>query len=149
MIGKSRYTSHVSLKDFYKYYKDNMIRKNLKPKSYIEYSKLLRDFNKRVREKIIYNSEVFVMPFRLGTLYIRKFEVVRNEDNIKNWSVDYKKTKAEGKVVYFESTYGYRWYWKKKNCIVKGKRFFSFKPCRKSQRLIADAINNKKLDYYN
>jgi hypothetical protein len=148
-MAKATFTKHVSLKDFYAFYEKKCIDKNLKPRPYKEYAKLLRDFNNRVRDKVIYNSAIFAMPYRLGTLYIRKFEVSYTEENKKTWLIDFKKTKEQGITVYFGSPYGYKWQWYKKTCVVKGKRYYTFKPCRKASRMIADAINNKKLDYYN
>lgn len=143
------YTKNISLRDFYNYYKDNCKKKNIKYKTYSEYSKLLKEFNLRVRDKLIYEAETLTLPFRLGNLYIKKFEVSYEIDNQKNWRIDFKKSKELGHKVYFGSPYGYRWSWNKRNCIVKGKKFYTFKPCRTASRLIADAINNKKLDFYN
>ena len=81
-------------------------------------------------------------------LKVDKFENNYSEDNKKSWSIDFKRTKELGHVVYYGSKYGYKWKWDKKTCIVKGKRYYTFKACRTSSRLIADAIKNKQLDYY-
>lgn len=143
------YTKNVSLRDFYAYYKENCIAKNIKYHSYKTYSKILKDFNIRCRERLVYKSEVLKLPFRLGELYIKKFEVNYEEDNKKSWKIDFKKTKELGHTVYFGAPYGYKWEWNKRTCVVRGKRHYVFKPCRKSSRLIADAVNNKKLDFYN
>ncbi len=143
------YTKDISLRDFYKYYKENCIKKNISYKKYPEYSKLLKEMNLILRDKIVYKSETITLPFRLGNLYIKKFEVAYNPDNQKSWLIDFKKSKEEGRTIYYGSPYGYKWQWNKKNCIVKGKRYYSFKPCRTASRLIADAVNNKKLDFYN
>lgn len=141
------YTKNISLIDFYKDYKNNAIKKNIPYKSYSEYSKILKEFNLRLRHKIIYEGEKVKLPYRLGELYIKKFENNFDPENSKKWRIDFKKTKELGHKVYFGSDYGYRWQWVKQKCVVKGKRYYSFKPCRKASRLIADAINNKKLDY--
>ena len=143
------YTKDISLRDFYKYYSENCTKKGIKVKSYTEYSKLLKDFNLRVRDKLLYNSETFTLPFRLGSLYIKKFENSYDIDTKYKWKIDFKSTKEQGKTIYYGSPYGYRWIWDKKNCRVKGKKFYQFKPCRTASRLIADAIKNKKLDFYN
>lgn len=143
------YTKNVSLKDFYSFYKESCIAKNIKYQSYSTFSKVLKDFNTRCRDKIVYNSEVLKLPFRLGELYIKKFEVNYEEDNKKSWRIDFKKSKELGQRVYFGAPYGYRWTWNKSKCVVRGKRHYAFKPCRKASRLIADAVNNKKLDFYN
>lgn len=145
---KSTYTEHISLKDFYKQYVIICNKKKIKPKAYNEYSKLLRDFNLKVRDKIIYKAETFKMPYRLGSLYVKKFEVNYDLDNKKIWKIDFKKSKELGHIVYYGSPYGYKWQWIKTECIVPGKKYYNFKSCRKASRLIADAIKNKKIDYY-
>jgi NADPH:quinone reductase-like Zn-dependent oxidoreductase len=84
----------------------------------------------------------------LGTLGVYKFKVAYNPENTKNWKVDFKATKEAGHVVYYGSTYGYMWKWSKKHAKFKGKKWYNFKPCRTASRLIADAVNNKELDFY-
>lgn len=143
------YTKNISLRDFYTFYKENCIKKNLPYKDYKTYSKLLKEMNLIIRDKLVYEAQTLTLPFRLGNLYIKKFENNYDEENKKGWRIDFKKTKEEGRVVYFGAPYGYRYKWDKSRCIVKGKRHYVFKPCRKASRLIADAVNNKKLDFYN
>lgn len=143
------YTKNISLRDFYQFYKDNCIKKGLAFKFYPEYSKLLKDFNKRVRHKIIYEGGKVQLPYRLGELYVKKFDVYYDIENQKGWKVNFKASKEANMIIYYGSPYGYKWQWNKKKCIVKGKKYYNFKPCRAASRMIADAVNNKKLDFYN
>ncbi len=142
------YTKDISIKNFYEFYEENCKKKNKNCVDYKTYTAIIRDFNLMLRDRIVYNSEHITLPYRLGKLYIHKFENNYSEENKKNWSVDFKRTKELGHVVYHGAKYGYRWKWNKKTCVVKGKKYFNFKPCRTSSRLIADAIINKQLDYY-
>lgn len=142
------YTKEIGNRDFYNYYKEISIKKGRDFLDYKTYTKILREFNLMLRDKLVYNSEHVTLPYRLGKLYIHKFENNYSEDNKKNWSIDFKKTKELGMTVYYGAKYGYRWKWDKRICIVKGKKYFTFKACRTSSRLIADAIKNKHLDYY-
>lgn len=142
------YTKETGLKDFYNFYKENSIKKGKSYVDYKTYTTIIREFNLEFRNKIIYNSERIKLPYRLGELFVHKFENNYSEENKKNWSIDFKKTKELGKTIYHGAKYGYRWKWNKKTCIVRGKKYFTFKPCRTSSRLIADAIKNKNLDYY-
>jgi hypothetical protein len=142
------YTKEIGTKNFYNYYKEYSIKKNREYVDYKTYSTILKEFNLALRDKLVYNSEHVTLPYRLGKLYIHKFENNYSEENQKSWSIDFKKTKELGHIVYYGSKYGYRWKWDKKTCIVKGKRYYTFKACRTSSRLIADAIKNKQLDYY-
>lgn len=143
------YTKEIGLKDFYDFYEETSIKRK---KSYVDrrtYGIILKEFNLEIRNRIVYKSERITLPYKLGDLYIRKFENTYTEDNKKNWAIDFKKTKELGHVVYYGAKYGYRWRWEKRKCIVRGKSYFRFKPCRTSSRLIADAIKNKHLDFYN
>ena len=123
------YTKNISLRDFYQFYKDNCIKKGLAFKSYPEYSKLLKDFNKRVRHKIIYEGGKVQLPYRLGELYVKKFDVYYDIENQKGWKVNFKASKEANMIIYYGSPYGYKWQWNKKKCIVKGKKYYNFKPC--------------------
>lgn len=142
------YSDQLSLRDFYNYYKTNCIKKKIPYRSYTEYSKLLKDFNKRCRDKIIYNAETLVLPYRLGELYVRKFDVDYNIEKKHKWRVNFKASKEANMIIYYGSPFGYSWRWNKQKCLVKGKKYYNFKAARKASRMIADAVNNKKLDFY-
>ncbi len=142
------YTTEIGLKDFYKQYKETSIKRNRVPVSYKVFSNILKDFNKELRTKVIYDAETFDLPYRLGRLGVKKFRNVYKQENKKNWSVNFKETKEKGYVVYHAAEFGYRWIWNKVYCRVPSRKFYSFKACRTASRLIADAIKNKKLDYY-
>lgn len=143
------YTKDIGLLDFYKFYKEAELRKGRIPKSYKLFSDIIKDGHLLLREKLVYNSETFILPYKMGELKIQKFNTVYNEDNRGNWRVDFKATKEAGHVIYHGSPYGYRWFWNKRAAVLSGKRYYKFKPCRTASRLIADAVNNKQLDYYN
>lgn len=140
--------TQVGQKDFYNYYKEVSEKKNREYVDYKLYSKIIKDANLLIRDKLVYSSERFYLPYRLGQIYIHKYENIYNPDNIVNWKVDWKATKEAGHKIYFESKYGYKWKWDKKGACVKGRRFYIFKPCRKASRLVPDAIKNKNIDYY-
>lgn len=143
------YTKDIGMSDFYKFYKKNAIDKGKPYVNYTTYNKLLKEINKTIRHKIIYEAETLNVPYHLGKLYIRKFHTTYSETNRKVWRVDYKATKEAGKVIYHGEAYGYTFKWNKWDAKLNGKKFYSFKPCRTASRMIADAINNKNLDYYN
>lgn len=141
------YTKDIGLRDFYDYYVKTAKRKGIAYLDYKEYSKVLKDANHMLRDNIVYKSAIVTLPYRLGTLGIKKFENSYTEDNEKSWKIDFKATKLAGYKVYFGAQYGYRWYWNKRRCMVNGRRWYSFKPCRTASRMVADAINNKRLDF--
>ena len=134
--------------DFYNYYKESAIKKGREYVDYKVFSNILKEANLLLRDKLVYEAEKLTIPFRLGDLSIHKYENVYNPDNIGKWKINWKETKEKGHIVYFESKYGYKWKWNKKNACVKGRKFYTFRACRKASRLVPDAINNKQLDYY-
>lgn len=142
------YTNEIGLMDFYKHYVTISKRRNKPYKDYQTFAKVIKTFNKKFRDRIIYNSERITMPYKLGDLYVKKFDTNRSPTDDKNWKINYKETRATGKVVYHEDDCGYKWQWTKVTCRVRGKRYFRFKPCRAASRMIADAVKNKNLDFY-
>lgn len=141
-------TKQIGNKDFYDYYKKRAIEKN---RSYVDYKifgQVLRSFNELLRDKIIYNAEKVKLPYKLGTLYVRKFEHIYHEGNKRLWNIDFKATKEQGVTVYHADKYGYGFKWDKKAVNLTGKRYHRFRACRKANRLIADAIKNKHLDFF-
>lgn len=142
------FTNDIGLKNFYDYYKDLSKRKNKPYKDYNTFAKVIKTFNMKLRDKIIYNAEKVSLPYKLGDLYVKKFDTNRKIDDDKNWKINFKETRAAGRVIYHEDEYGYKWQWIKQNCKVRGKRYYKFKPCRTASRMIADAVKNKNLDFY-
>lgn len=142
------YTTEIGLKDFYKQYKETSINKKREYVDYKTFSNIVKDFNKELRTRVIYDAETFDLPYRLGKLGVRKFRNTYTEDNKSKWSVNYKESKEKGYLVYHAAEFGHRWIWNKSTCRVPSKKFYAFKPCRTASRLIADAIKNKKIDYY-
>jgi hypothetical protein len=138
----------IAQKDFYTYYKESCIKKNKEYVDYKTYSNVLKDANLLIRDLILYQAEKIHLPYRLGDLYIQKFENIFTEKSRKGWKINWKETNKLGHVVYFESKYGYKWKWDKKKAVLAGKKFYTFRACRKAQRLVSDAINNKNLDYF-
>lgn len=142
------FTKEIGLKDFYEFYRKSCEKKDKKFVDYTTYAKIIKETNSIIRDNIIYKSDTLMMPMRLGQLRIHKFENVYKDTNKVNWKVNYKLSKETGNLVYHGSKYGYKWKWFKKTCVVQGKKFYVFKPCRTASRMIADAINNKQIDYY-
>lgn len=134
--------------DFYNYYKESSIRKNREYVDYKTYSNILKEANLLIRDSILYKAEKVQLPYRLGNLYVQKYENNYDLENIAKWKINWKETNKAGHRVFFESKYGYKWKWDKKKACFKGKKLYTFKACRKASRLVSDAVNNKHLDFY-
>lgn len=136
----------IGIRDFYKIYKEDCKSKNLNVVDYKTYSLILKDFNLKLRDYILSNENIR-LPYNLGRLMIIKFENKYDIDKQHKWKIDFKKTKEMGYKVYYGAEYGYRWKWIKEGLALKGKRYYTFKPCRKASRLITVKLN-EGIDYY-
>lgn len=138
----------IGLSDFYEEYKREA---EVKGRSIIDHkihASILKDFNKKLSEKIVFNCSTYQLPYRLGLLGVIKFE--QNFDSSKQgkWAIDWKKSKETGQIIYFENSERYKWKWDKQKKL-KGKRYYQFKATRPNSRLIKQAlVENPKLDYY-
>jgi hypothetical protein len=130
--------------------------------------KLLSDLNKRIMDNIIENNYEFTIPFRMGSLSIkkRKMKIKLDEEGnlIKSTlPVDYKATKElwekdeyskENKIKIYilnEHFDGYRcnFHWEKKIINTSGIKPYCFKPTRNNKRYLAQVIKtNPNIDYY-
>ena len=91
---------------------------------------------------IIEEGEFFNVPYRLGTIRIKKRKIDLN--NLKpNFSL-YNKTGVKTKFLN-EHSGGYycRFYWNKSSAIIKNKFAYSFIPTRWNKRYLAHQINEQ------
>lgn len=144
--GLGKVKSCLGIRDMYKYYlslnkdkKDNV--------SYDMFAKITKECNKEFINQVVNNSEIVTLPYRLGILQISKFERHFIPEKKNKWTVDYKKSKEEGVLLYHDTPFIYKWKWKKHHAIVKNKTGYKFKANRNAKRLITVALKNKR-DYY-
>lgn len=135
------------IKGFYLSYVEDCKKFNKEPQPYKIYTSILKEGNKLIRDKVIFESETVDLPYRLGKLSIIKFDNNFDIEKKYKWKIDFKKTKELGQVVYYGSPFGYRWKWNKSRAIVKGKMYYRFIAARDASRMIAVAIKNN-VDYY-
>lgn len=142
--GKGKIKVNYGNLDLYKFYKSES--KN--PVTQPVFNAIIKDLNNKVRERILNESEEFKMPFRLGTLKIKKISTSLYKLPKNKWPVNYKKSKELGFIVYHEQDNTCRWKWDKKRGVFTGRRTYIFKPCRSSKRLLAHYIKVLKKDYF-
>lgn len=148
--GKGKSKIQLGTKDMYLFYCKKEKAKNRKPKHESIYRAIINDANKLIRDSIVLYNEVIKLPYQIGELGVIKYKTNFNPDRKNLWKVDYKKSKEVGFIVYYDQDNRYKWKWGKKNCFVRGKRWYKFVPCRTASRLIAKALKeNNKLDYCN
>lgn len=173
--------AHVKSLDFYRFYSImhfkgyNEERKRVlidrDSPYYVDYStynKILSDFNIALRDEILYNAFEFIMPYRMGTLSIRKKKLtpwINEEGKLVNpFPPDWKATmdlweadpisRKQKKLVRHTNTHtqGYvaKWYYSTRNATFKWKSAYGFMPCRTAKVLLSQALKDPEssVDYY-
>jgi len=132
MRGPNYIENCLTLTDAYKHYKGTLDENT--------YKRICKQFNKKVIEYIVVDSGIFYIPFRLGSIHIKK----RWLDVSKKIPINWKLTKKYGKVIYYlnDHTDGFimRFFWDKYRAVVKNRTLYSFWPTRTNKRYLAKAI---------
>ena len=119
---------------------------------YKTYRKICEDFNKKIMDDILLKSREFKMPFRLGSLRIKKKKMNFSSKLKNKLKIDWKATRENKKVIYHlndhTNGFNYRWYWEKKNAIIKNKSIYSFQATRTNKRRLAALLKNNEIDYF-
>jgi hypothetical protein len=178
---EEKHKTHIKTPDFYSFYADTYFREvekdkvrgkiNRDTKFFIEYKvycTVIDEFNKAIRDLILYKSFDFNMPSRLGVLGIRKRKLTPwfNEDGklINPLPIDWKTTqdlwegdptaKEQKKLVrhYNAHTKGYvaKWYYSKRIATYKWKSAYAFIPCRTAKSELGKILKDptSDVDYY-
>lgn len=118
--------------------------------SYIEWKKIIYDYNESLRNYILETGEKVKIPGGFGDMAITKkyrkkyFTTPDGEQKI-NLPIDWQKTKQKGKKIYnfnyHTEGFFFGWKWFKDNTTrIKHKKFWYFKPSRISSRMLAHYI---------
>ena len=155
--GLGVYKKDNGTREIYKYYKEEVqkickdeeeLNKILVNKSL--YQTICDEFNKLLIDEILINSEEVRLPYRLGTLRIKKSKMKYDDKN--KLKIDWAASKKLGKRIYHLNDhtggYKYRFYWTKG--IVKNITAYSFIPTRTNTRRLASILKDKErqLDYF-
>lgn len=166
----------------YQYYRELLEMKGHQDKrsefnvGFQAYCTVIRLFNKKWKDAMIYDSWVFKFPYRLGTLYIRKKKIrIRLDKNGELYKSKLKPdwprtkklwtemhpglTKEELKaiphknIVYVtnDHTQGYRFWihWQKKYCNIPGHGPYEFVFARANKRELAHVLKtNSNINFY-
>lgn len=120
-----------TLKDFHQQLKNREKEKGKRVSeviSYKAYRKLIENFFLEVSKKIIYENLIFMMPYSLGSIY------VKSHKSYGDHPIDYKTTRELKRVVYFlnRHTFGQVFYihWNKEYVRFKNNTYYTFKPTK-------------------
>ena len=155
--GLGAYKKDNGTQEIYKYYKEEIkkicetdedLKKILVDKSL--YQTICDEFNKLIIDEILINSEEIRLPYRLGTIRIKKSKMKYEDKN--KLKIDWAASKKLGKRIYHLNDhtggYKYKFYWTKG--IVKNITAYSFIPTRTNTRRLASILKdkNRQLDYF-
>lgn len=147
---QNKYKDVVTLKEAYKKYKNEIPEGTFFDVDYKAYRVICESFNKAIIDKVINKSHEFIIPYRLGSIRIKKTKM--NYSDKKHLKVDWKTTHATGIRVFHLNDHSndcfIQWYWEKKHAIVKGQRVYSFIATRTNKRLASRLFIDKKVDYF-
>ena len=146
--GEGNYKKDFGSNDIYMYYKNNTIPELQVSKK--EFRKICDEFNKLIIDEILISSEEIRMPYRLGTVRVKKSKMKYDDKN--KLKIDWAASRKLGKRIYHLNDhtggYKYRFYWTKG--IVKNVTAYSFIPTRTNTRTLAGILKdkNRELDYF-
>lgn len=168
--GKRKIKADYSLKDLYKFYKKNY-NSNL---TYKQFKQVLTESVSYIMNRILNDSEEFILPNRLGNLRVKRFKnrLILDENNKVNMNflkVDYKSSWEYWRKIYKglsdeeigkipdkkhiyhlnEHTNGYynRIYWDKTSMNIRNQHLYSFTPVRSWKEMLATLSNQNKIYY--
>jgi nucleoid DNA-binding protein len=117
--------------------------------SFEEWKNIIYSFNDSFKEYILETGDKAKLPFGFGEFAIskkkrRKIKKAGDREFI-NLPIDWKKTKAKGKVIYnfnfHTEGYFFGWMWFKRSSMMKLVDLWYFKPTRTTSRLITHYVN--------
>ena len=147
-----RITGAKTLKDAYKHYTADLPETSPFNVEYNLYRQICEAFNKQICKYILKEAGEFHLPYRLGSIRIKKTKMDYSNKNMMR--PDWKRTKELGKTVYHlnDHTDGfrYRWAWNKSNVVTVGKKLYSFYATRTNKRELARLLKDDdiKVDYF-
>ena len=145
MVLKTRKNKKsYTISDMYRWY----IKNNHVDVDYLRFKRILDEFNKVVKEKIIDGSQPFKMPYGLGLIFIVKYRPKSYSD--KSLSVDYKNSKQFNKRIFYlnehSNGYKYRLFWSKLPRTFPDRYKYQLQLIRENKRHLAQLIFNNQ-DY--
>tara|TARA_R100000329_G_C7611435_1_gene216985 strand:+ start:712 stop:1176 length:465 start_codon:yes stop_codon:yes gene_type:complete len=146
--GEGNYKKDFGSNDVYTHYKNSVIPELQVDKQ--KFRKICDEFNKLFIDEILVNSEEMRLPYRLGTIRIKKSKMKYDDKN--KLKIDWAASRKLGKRIYHLNDhtggYKYRFYWTKG--IVKNITAYSFIPTRTNTRTLAGILKdkNRELDYF-
>jgi len=158
-------SAKYGIREAYRYYKS----RTENPLPYSMFRRVWITFIDKVSKGIVEEGKDFNMPYRLGSVGIRKQKIrvklnpdgsidkryLRPDWNATKelWERDEEAKKDKRLVFHLNRHFGgynAKWFWDKSTCIVKNQTAYSLTMSRENKRKLSEAIFNEDLevDYY-
>lgn len=158
MRGPNKIVGYYSKKDMYTDYIKDKERNSPYWVTIEEYNSICALYYKAIMGKVILESKVIKLPFRMGNIQVgkRKPAMLSGartslEFPMNALSIDWKESKRLGKWVRHindhTSGFKYRFFWSKRTCMVVNKEFYRLVFTRANKRLLAKVIKSGNVDY--
>lgn len=131
--------------NIYNFYRKENKGKN--PQDIAKFRAVIKDLNNMIIERMVMESEEFQMPYRLGTLRVKKCGKIYKSGKLQLFP-DFKESRKLGYLVYHDPNKLYSFKWDKHKAIVTNQTAYVFKPSRTMKRYLAKAIKVHKKDYF-
>lgn len=148
--GKNIIQNVLTLKHIYQYYIKDISEESKYHLDYKTFRNICEEFNKELSKEIL-EGYFFKMPYRLGTIRIKKRKV--DLKNLKPNFGLYNETDGEYKNKHLNehsNNYYVRYYWNKRIAtLIKNKSAYSFIPTRENKRTLAKLIKENGISQVN
>lgn len=149
--GKNYIQKPLTLLQSYQYYIKDIDKDSKYYIDYKTYRSICNIANKKIASQIIDEGAFFKLPYRLGTLRIKKNQI--NFDNLKPDYGLYHKSNKQFKNSYLNehtANFYVRFHWTKaKDNLVKNKSAYSFIPTRHNKRYLSSLLKENGMNQMN
>lgn len=148
--GKNKIQKPLTLKHSYDYYIKDIKLDSKYNITWKQYKQILKEFNTQIMSAIIDDGYIFKLPYRIGIIRIRK-----RQNNLNRLKLDfstYNTSDQEIKNKYLNDhtdNWYVRFYWAKRECIVKNKTIYSFIPTRDNKRYMSRLLKTEGMKQMN
>lgn len=150
MKSKNKIQNVLTLKQSYEYYIKDLLENSKYNIEYNLYRNICEDANKLLVKDIVEEGYFFNIPYRLGTIRIKKHKI--NFKKLKfNYDL-YRKSNGTIKNMFLNEHSGNYYglfYWNKQHCVVKNRTAYCFIPSRTNTRYLAKELKTKGKELIN
>lgn len=169
--GKSKEKVKIDIhtEDFFNYYKKYTFDGNSESKFFLtpkQYGAFIKTVFDELTDKIIYENYEFKVPYKMGTICIRKYQKkikivdgkVQNNfpvdwnETLKLWERDEEAKRKKVLVKHLNKHsdgFIYKWQWIRNRADIPNRHYWYFRPTRTNKLKLKSAINKGMVDFYN